>query len=277
MRLSVITVVRNAQTTIEKTILSVVNQTYSEFEYIVIDGLSDDGTLPIIHKHLDRIDKFISEPDSGIYDAMNKGISIAKGEWVYFLGADDTLYTPHTLHEVFSDYDECADVLYGNVLFKNSNVVFDGKFDENKMCLKVPCHQAIFYKTGLFNQFGLFDIRYKINADAVMHIRTYTSDQVLWSYIDLVIAVFDDTGVSSVKKDVQFRKDSFELLYNNFLGKCDPIILARVCLANLVNFAIRNNPKVTWSYLSSIQRNIGISTFIKVSFLRFQEVIVGDK
>ena len=272
MKLSIITVVRNGVTTIEQTILSVINQNYLDFEYIIIDGVSTDGTLPIINKYSDKIHKVISEPDKGIYDAMNKGILLAKGEWVYFLGADDTLYSDNTLNELFTSFDKRADVLYGNVIFKNSKTIFDGKFDYNKMCLRVPCHQAVFYKKDLFNEFGLFNTKYKINADAVMHVRTFCADQVTWSFKNQIIAIFDDTGVSSVIKDVDHRNDSFELLYNNFLGKVDSKILARVCLSNFFNFFLRNNPKVTWSYLVSINKNIGIITWAKVFFLRIHEI-----
>ena len=277
MKLSIITVVRNGATTIEQTILSVINQNYLDFEYIIIDGVSNDGTLPIINKYSDKIHKVISEPDKGIYDAMNKGILLAKGEWVYFLGADDTLYSHNTLNELFTSFDKRADVLYGKDIIKNSKTIFDGEFDYNKICSSVPCHQAVFYKKNLFNKFGLFNTKYKINADAVMHVRTFCADEVTWSFKNQIIAIFDDTGVSSVKKDVDYRNDSFELLYNNFLGKVDSKILAQACLSNFFNFFWRNNPKITWSYLISINKNIGIITWAKVFFLRINEIIFKQK
>ena len=91
MKISVVTVCYNAADTIEKTMLSVLNQTYHDIEYIIIDGGSTDGTVEIIRKYADRIAYWVSEPDKGIYDAMNKGIKVATGEYIYFLGADDLL------------------------------------------------------------------------------------------------------------------------------------------------------------------------------------------
>ena len=91
-RISIITVVYNGASTLEQTILSVLKQTYSRIEYIIIDGGSKDGTVDIIKKYQDRIAYWVSEPDEGIYDAMNKGIRHASGDWIYFLGADDILY-----------------------------------------------------------------------------------------------------------------------------------------------------------------------------------------
>jgi len=274
--ISIITVVKNGVSSIEQTILSVINQDYPNFEYIIIDGVSTDGTLDILNKYADRISQIISEQDDGIYNAMNKGILLSEGEWIYFLGSDDTLYSNTTLNEFFAKFNKGADVLYGNVIFKKSKIIFDGEFDYNKMCLTVPCHQAIFYKKELFNKFGLFNTKYKINADAEMHVRTFCSDEVIWSFNNQIIAIFDETGVSSVKKDIDRMNDSFELLYNNFLGKVDSKVLARVCLSNFYRFCLRNNPKVTWSYLVSINTNIGIITWTKVLFIRIYEIVFNQ-
>ena len=101
---SVVTVVRNGIKTIEQTILSVINQDYHDFEYIIIDGVSTDGTLEILNKYSDKISKIISEPDVGIYDAMNKGIALANGDWVYFLGCDDVLYESSTLSRILENH-----------------------------------------------------------------------------------------------------------------------------------------------------------------------------
>ena len=98
--ISIITVVRNGATTIEHTILSVLSQDYPDFEYVVVDGISSDGTLNILEKYSDKI-RYVSESDAGIYDAMNKGISLAKGDWIYFLGCDDLFYCKSTLSNIF--------------------------------------------------------------------------------------------------------------------------------------------------------------------------------
>ena len=113
--ISVVTVSYNAVATIEQTILSVVNQTYPHIEYIIIDGGSTDGTVDVIKKYADRIAYWVSEPDKGIYDAMNKGIKVATGEWINFMNCGDSFYSVSVLSDVFKD-KSCKenDVIYGN-------------------------------------------------------------------------------------------------------------------------------------------------------------------
>ena len=100
-KISVVTVCYNAVETIEKTILSVINKTYQNIEYIIIDGASTDGTVDIINRYRDKIAYFVSEPDKGIYDAMNKGINAATGDWISFMNAGDTFYCNKTIHRLF--------------------------------------------------------------------------------------------------------------------------------------------------------------------------------
>ena len=124
------------------------------------------------------------------------------------------------------------------------------------MCLGVPCHQAVFYKKELFNKFGQFNTRYRFNADAVMHYKTFCSDGTKWSYKNDIIAVYNDIGISSIETDSVLLDDIFEILYNSFLGKADKKILARVCLSNFFRFCLNNSPTVTWSYIKSIKKNM---------------------
>src|ERR1700753_3551193 len=118
-KLSVITVVYNDVKGIERTMLSVLNQTYPNIEYILIDGLSTDGTLDIIKKYQDRI-KLISEKDAGIYDAMNKGLAIATGDYVLFMNSGDELYSRETVANVFAAATD-ADIYYGETEMINAN------------------------------------------------------------------------------------------------------------------------------------------------------------
>ncbi len=110
-KISIITAVLNRVNTIEQTISSVVNQTYQNYEYILIDGGSNDGTVDVIKKYEDQIAYWISEPDNGVYDAFNKGILVAKGEYIHFLGSDDCLYAPDTLENVVKNLNEKIDIL----------------------------------------------------------------------------------------------------------------------------------------------------------------------
>ena len=116
--ISIITISYNAVKDIENTILSVLNQTYPNIEYIIIDGGSTDGTLDIIKKYQDKITYWVSEPDKGIYDAMNKGTLKATGEWLNFMNAGDTFYNEQVLENVFRDNNwENTDVIYGDVIY----------------------------------------------------------------------------------------------------------------------------------------------------------------
>lgn len=165
MKISVVTVCFNSAATLEKTMLSVLNQTYSDVEYIIIDGGSTDGTVDIIKKYADRLAYWVSEPDRGIYDAMNKGISVATGDYINFMNSDDIFYDENVLKNIFSkDYDE--DVIYGKTLKVSPNYTYTMKnrpisFLSQNMAFG---HQASFSKTELMKRLR-FDLRYKSAAD----------------------------------------------------------------------------------------------------------------
>jgi glycosyltransferase involved in cell wall biosynthesis len=168
-KLSVITVVYNGIAAIERTMLSVLNQTYPNIEYILIDGLSTDGTLEVIKKYQDRI-KLISEKDEGIYDAMNKGLAIATGDYVLFMNAGDEIYAPDTVAKVFATADE-ADIYYGE-----TEMITDNGQSQGRRRHKAPevftwrsfkygmnvSHQAIYIKRGLTEPYNR---QYHLSAD----------------------------------------------------------------------------------------------------------------
>jgi glycosyltransferase involved in cell wall biosynthesis len=168
-KLSVITVVYNGVKDIERTMLSVLNQTYSNIEYILVDGLSNDGTLEVINKYTDRI-KLISEKDEGIYDAMNKGLAIATGDYVLFMNSGDEIYAPDTVAKVFAAADD-ADIYYGE-----TEMIDDSGKSLGQRRHKAPValtwrsfrygmsvsHQAIYIKRALAEP---YDRRYHLSAD----------------------------------------------------------------------------------------------------------------
>ena len=165
--ISIITISYNAVKDIENTILSVLNQTYPNIEYIIIDGGSSDGTLDIIKKYQDKITYWVSEPDKGIYDAMNKGALKATGIWLNFMNAGDTFYNEQVLEEVFKDNDwSDTDVIYGDTIY-----IYPNK-EQIQRALGLShievgnpfCHQSVFVRTKLQQEY-LFNITYKICAD----------------------------------------------------------------------------------------------------------------
>ncbi|WP_455666787.1 glycosyltransferase family 2 protein [Phocaeicola sp.] len=164
--ISVVTVVYNAVATIEQTILSVVNQTYPYIEYIIIDGGSTDGTVDIIRKYVDRIAYWVSEPDNGIYDAMNKGGLKATGDFIQFLNAGDWLENKYVIEQIFKDWFKRADVIYGDMIIRRSGGVYYAKAQdlshfENDFPLFHP--STLIAKPVFINH--LFDVSYKISAD----------------------------------------------------------------------------------------------------------------
>lgn len=156
---SVITVVYNGKGFIEETIQSVISQTYNNIEYIIVDGGSTDGTLDIIKKYENDINLWISEPDNGIYDAMNKGINLAKGEWLNFLNAGDSFVDNNVLENIFTAELTDSTLIYGDIIALKENgeylpvsaiTIQDDKSLRKGM--KV-CHQAIFYHKDIIQQY----------------------------------------------------------------------------------------------------------------------------
>lgn len=208
-KISVIVVVFNAAKTIEKTITSVLGQTYNNLELIIIDGGSTDDTIKILKQIHDPALSWTSEPDNGIYDAMNKGIKKATGEWIYFLGADDELYNKEVLDDLFREprVVENTDFLYGNVRSDAFKGVYDGEFDFKKLLIKNISHQAIFYHRNIFLKIGNYNLKYKTHADWDFNLRCFENKGIKIKYVDRVIAQFGKGGASS-SYDISFLRES---------------------------------------------------------------------
>lgn len=210
-KITVVTVTYNAEKSLEKTILSVVNQTYPNIEYIIIDGGSNDKTVNIIKKYAKQIDYWVSEPDKGIYDAMNKGIDKANGEWINFMNAGDCLANEKVLWEIFSkEYRKETGCVFGD-----SMVLENGKMrmqhinpfwrQKTKIKTKGICHQSCFINTRLAKLFK-YDISYKIAADfkLLLDIRC---NNYLFYYVPVAVCIFDITGVSYTNPYLCFKED----------------------------------------------------------------------
>ncbi len=215
--ISIITVSYNSEKTIKNTIESVFNQSCESIEYIIIDGKSTDRTLEIIESYEKKAKekgityKWISEVDNGIYDAMNKGIDLAQGNWVYFLGSDDILFD--ILNKVSEYLKENYSFVYGDVYMPGKGIVYSGKFNKVKLVLKNICHQSIFYKKEILQQ-EKFSLKYKLLSDYAMNIKLFDESKV--KYIPVVIAKYNDLdGMSSVNYDLDFKRDKLFLVKNN--------------------------------------------------------------
>lgn len=206
-KISVIVAVYNGAKVIEKSVRSFLSQNYVNKELIIVDGGSADDTLSII-KQFDNPSIFWkSEPDKGVYDAMNKGIERATGEWIYFLGADDEFYNHEVLGSLFGSSNFVdTDFLYGNVKREGFRKVYDGEFDYRKLLTKNISHQAIFYRKNVFQQLGNYNVNFKTHADWDFNLRCFESTEISIKYKPEVIARFSQGGLSSSYDLPFFRK-----------------------------------------------------------------------
>jgi len=206
--ISIIIPTYNAAETLEACLTSILSQTYKNFEIVVIDGVSTDNTLVILENYSIQLPiKLVSEEDNGIYDAMNKALPIAEGEWLYFLGADDRLYDEHVLSNITSKMEDGIDIIYGNSVWWPENVKEEGEWDYRQLLKRSINHQRIFYRSNLFKRVGNYNTRYKIAADYALNIRLFCEPSVRQEYIDLPVAYYHSGGFTGNKIDEDFWND----------------------------------------------------------------------
>ncbi|HAO46396.1 MAG TPA: glycosyltransferase family 2 protein [Ferruginibacter sp.] len=224
--LSIVIVVYNAKGTIGQAIQSVLEQTYNNIELLIIDGGSTDGTLEVIKEFAPRIAYTVSEKDKGIYDAMNKGIAASRGEWIFFLGADDRLYTDTTIETLFHPANlEAADFLYGDVEFTSNKRRYGGSKTYRQLIEQNICHQAIFYRRALFGVHGNYNIRYPILADYEMNLRLFRQPAIRTKYVPAIVTLFNDKGASNVTIDRYFHGDMLGYyLANDHISFFSPLL-----------------------------------------------------
>ncbi|MRX38746.1 glycosyltransferase [Flavobacterium sp. LC2016-23] len=204
MKISIITVCYNSAATIEKTILSVAEQTNKNVEYIIVDGNSKDNTLEIIKKHENKVTKWISERDKGLYDAMNKGIEMATGDLIGILNSDDVFNNELVLEQIaaFHKNNE-IDASVGNILQHKENGkilrLYSSKFwsPEKLRIGFMPPHPSIFFKKDLFNKFGNYELGFKIGADYELITRFFLKNNITWKYSGITTTAMLVGGLSS--------------------------------------------------------------------------------
>ncbi|RRD80597.1 glycosyltransferase [Alloprevotella sp. OH1205_COT-284] len=202
IKITIVTVCYNAVKEIETTMLSVLNQTYPNVEYIIVDGGSTDGTMEVINKYRDRLSAVISEQDKGTYDAMNKGIAMATGDWINFMNAGDSFCTIDVLYQMFSDKisADCG-VLFGNSREYRDNILYSVKprpfyLSKKKHFSKGICHQSMFLRTMLARRYP-FDLAYPVAADFNMVYHIFKNELYRFEYKDVDVAQYDLMGFSN--------------------------------------------------------------------------------
>lgn len=234
MKVSIITVCYNAEQTIEKTIQSVLSQSYANIEYIIIDGSSTDNTISVLNKYKTQIAKIVSEPDKGIYDAMNKGIRVATGDIIGIINADDW-YEKDAVENVVNAFNNSdVELVYS----KTKLIYFDSASTETaevaleRLWYDVGImHPSVFIRKETYNRYGLFDLSYELAADYELFLRYYIN-KVKFLYIDKLLVNFTlggkstlefAKGVGEVKKislsyahEYNGNEDIYELIENRY-------------------------------------------------------------
>ena len=204
MKITIITVCYNSAVTIEKTILSVASQTYKNIEYIIIDGNSKDNTIEIVKKHKSIITNWISETDKGLYDAMNKGITMATGDLIGILNSDDTFHSNTVIEEIVNFHEENnVEASVGNIIQhkENGKIVrlYSSKYwsPEKLKIGFMPPHPSIFFKRALFDKYGNYDLGFKIGADYELITRFFLKNKITWKYSGITTTAMLVGGLSS--------------------------------------------------------------------------------
>ena len=210
--INVVTVAYNAEDGIEGTIRSVVSQTYSHINFVVVDGGSSDSTIEICNRYRKQIHCFISEPDNGIYDAMNKGLNNSKDGWVIFLNAGDTFHSSSVLSDVFSGTEyETDDILLFGKWFKEGRIFEPKPKSLLKSGILYACHQAFFFRVTPIR----YDDTMKIHAD--LEFVCQYGDRGTSRYVDVCVSNYEGGGASTwLKNQKQRRKDRYRTVWRHF-------------------------------------------------------------
>ncbi len=223
MKLTIITVNKNNYLGLEKTILSVLNQSVNSFEYVVVDGASHDGSLEVINKYGDRIDKWINEEDNGVYNAMNKAVKISSGDYLLFINSGDELYDKHVVENTLLQLDG-TDIIAGNLQVHSDSRHYILKSRKEvsflDLCIDTIWHPSTFIKKSAFDNVGLYDEKLKISSDWKWFLMALYNFDKTYKSIDLTISKFYLDGLSSLQCNAHIiKKERLELLEDIFNWK----------------------------------------------------------
>ena len=239
---SIITVNLNNCRGLEKTMQSVLNQTFDDFEYIVIDGGSIDGSYNLIKLNEGKIAKWISEKDSGIYHAMNKGIEMASGKYCLFLNSGDTLHQPDTLKKIFR-IDQSYDIIYGNMMIhypdgKKRVGLMPKTIDQNQMINDTLWHPVSFISRKLFEQYGYYDENYRIAGDYDFFVKVFSKCAINSKHCGIIVSDFYAGGLSYSQTNKQLLESERNAVQQKYFTP-DEITKAKLIAHNRNNFSTR--------------------------------------
>ena len=253
--ITIITVVLNGAQNLEKSLQSVFKQSFTDYEYIILDGGSTDETLDIINKYDQHITFWLSEPDNGVYDAMNKAVQLAKGQWICFLGADD--YLTCEFENVARYLKDRQTIYYGDVYRPVVNRRYDGRFSAYKLASRNICHQSIFYPKSVWGKYA-FNLKYQVFADHVLNMCCFSDPDITLQYIPETIAVFhDEGGLSPSTRDETFELDRMMLIREHFPYSVYLMTRVRFGVIHLLdNLGLTESVMKTYHYLLRFVRKV---------------------
>jgi glycosyltransferase involved in cell wall biosynthesis len=253
IKLSIITVNRNNAAGLKKTIESVAAQTYTGFEFIIIDGASEDDSPAIINDNASKLSYWISEPDNGTYGAMNKGVRVAKGDYCLFLNSGDFLIHSKVLEDIFNK-DLTADIVSGNVLKIRPNNKFrrvssHESVSLHKLCIHSLPHQATLIKRILFEETGYYNESYRIVSDWEFFLKALVVHEKSYQHLDIDFSYFRIGGISSSSENFfQSREESFDCLKRLFPKMAEDLMEYRLFYSSSLGQMINLLRKKRWLY-----------------------------
>ena len=240
---SIITINYNNRDGLERTIKSVIKQNYLNYEYIIVDGLSNDGSIDVINKYANGITKSIIERDKGVFDAQNKGIGNAQGKYLTFLNSGDLLPDENVLNDIYELIDD-EDLVYGDVLLDDGVSIVERKYpdhlDFNYWKHDYLCHQVVYYKKEIFQKLGKFDLKYRYTSDHEHLYRIWRESDLKKKHLGVFVAVYDMQGVSAnINTRVRVLREFAVIRFKNF-----PITFKFMILKRFVKALIQSRMKL---------------------------------
>ena len=238
-KVSIITVCFNSRGTIRETIESVLSQTYPNIEYIIVDGVSNDGTQDVIKSYRDQVSKYISEPDNGLYDAMNKGIALATGDVVGILNSDDYYYDSNSVNDLVETMIEAgtdsvfADLIYFDPEHRNRVTRYYKSGPWAPWMLrfgKMPAHPTFFIKKKYYDELGAYSLNYKIASDYEFLVRAFHKASISFTYLPRAVVKMRAGGVSTrgLKSSIILNKEIVEACRENDVWTIIPLVLMKI-------------------------------------------------
>jgi glycosyltransferase len=239
MQVSIITICYNRKATIEKAIKSVLEQDYPHIEYIVIDGASTDGTKEIIATYSSKITKYVSEPDKGMYDALNKGLSIANGDIIGLMHSDDAFYDTSVISKIVKTFQDSpqSDGVYGNGLYVSNDEEektvrnrIGGEYDFEKIKSGwLPLHPTVYLKKSIIDQYGFYNLDFKIASDTEFLLRYLYKYKIKMRYINSYIVKMRMGGLStSYQRAVEVLQEDYRIYKYHNLPAFRAVFLKKV-------------------------------------------------